>query len=104
MLPKNRITTHPGEILQKEFLDPLGISQSDLARHIGLMPYVICELVNGKRGISPRMALLLSRALGTSEEFWTGLQADYEMTHLLQTREGRRAQSVQRMVQSAATP
>jgi len=53
MLPKKRITTHPGEILQTEFLDPLGITQSDLARHIGLMPYVICELVNGKRGVSP---------------------------------------------------
>ena len=102
MLPKKRVTTHPGEILQKDFLEPLGITQSDLARHIGLMPYVICELVNGKRGISPRMAVLLSRALGTSAEFWTGLQTDYEMTELLQTEEGKRAQRVTRMTQSTA--
>ena len=102
MLPKNRITTHPGEILQKEFLEPLGITQSDLARHIGLMPYVICELVNGKRSVSPRMAVLLSRALGTSAEFWTGLQTDYEMTALFQTPAGKRAQRVPRMTQSAS--
>ena len=94
MLPKKRITTHPGEVLQAEFLDPLGISQSDLARHVGVMPYVICELANGRRGVSPRMAVMLSRALGTSTEFWMGLQADYDMTKLLHSRAGKRVKDI----------
>ncbi len=94
MLPKKRITVHPGEVLQEEFLVPLGITQSALARHIGVMPYVVCELTNGRRGISARMAVLLSRALGTTPEFWTGLQADHDMTKLMNTREGKRAQGI----------
>ncbi len=94
MLPKKRITTHPGEVLQTEFLEPLGISQSALARHIGVMPYVVCELANGRRGISPRMALMLSRALGTSAEFWMGLQADYDLSKAMQTRDGKSVEKI----------
>ena len=94
MLPRKRVTTGPGEILRTEFLDPLAISQSALAQHLGLRPHVICDLVNGKRRVTPRLAILLSRALGTSVEFWTGLQADHDITRLMQTREGKRAQSI----------
>jgi addiction module HigA family antidote len=99
MLPKKRVTTHPGEVLQAEFLEPLGISQSDLARHIGVTPHVICELANGRRSISPRMAVMLSRALGTSAEFWMGLQADHDLSKLMQTRDGRRVQDIPPMIQ-----
>jgi len=94
MLPKKRITTHPGEILREEFLSPLGISQSALARHVGVNPFVINELVRGRRGVSARTAVMLSRALGTTPEFWMGLQADFEMSTLLQTSEGKRAQRI----------
>jgi addiction module HigA family antidote len=100
MLPKKRVTTHPGEVLQTEFLEPLGISQSELARHIGVMPYVICELVNGKRGMSPRMGAMLSRALGVSSEFWMGLQADYDLSKLMQTPDGTRLQKIPSMIHS----
>ena len=100
MLPKKRVTTHPGEVLQVEFLEPLGISQSELARHIGVMPYVVCELVNGKRGVSPRMAFMLSRALGVSPEFWMGLQADHDLSKLMQTRDGRRVRDIPSMIRS----
>jgi addiction module HigA family antidote len=99
MLPKKRVTTHPGEVLQVEFLEPLGISQSELARHIGVMPYVVCELVRGKRGVSPRMAFMLSRALGTSPEFWIGLQTDHDLSKLMQTRAGKRVRDISPMVQ-----
>lgn len=94
MLPKRRISTHPGEILRTEFLDPLGISQSVLARHIGVSPHVVCELVHGRRNLSPRMALMLSQALGASVEFWTGLQTDYDVTKLMQTKEGERLATI----------
>jgi len=100
MLPKNRITTHPGEVLQTEFLGPLDVSQSELARHIGVMPGVINELVHGKRGVSPRLAVMLSQALGTSPEFWMGLQADHDVSKLMQRRDKSRVREIPLMTQS----
>lgn len=70
---------HPGEILLEEFLTPMGISQNALARAISVPPRRINEIVLGKRGITADTALRLSRALGTSEAFWMGLQADYDL-------------------------
>ena len=80
MLPKSRSSTHPGEFLREEFLLPLGISQSALARHIDVNPRVINEICREKRGISVRMAQLLEGALGMSAEFWMNAQAAYELT------------------------
>jgi addiction module HigA family antidote len=70
---------HPGEILLEEFLNPMGISQNALARAISVPPRRINEIVLGKRGITADTALRLSRAFGTSEGFWMGLQADYDL-------------------------
>lgn len=70
---------HPGEILLEEFLIPLSISQNALARDINVPPRRINEIVHGKRAISADTDLRLSRALGTSEGFWLGLQADYDL-------------------------
>lgn len=70
---------HPGEVLLEEFLEPLGISQNALARATGVPPRRINEIVLGKRGITADTAVRLAAALGTSERFWLGLQADYEL-------------------------
>ena len=70
---------HPGEILLKEFLEPMGISQSALARATGVPPRRINEVVLGKRGISADTAIRLARAFGVSERVWLGLQADYDL-------------------------
>lgn len=70
---------HPGEILLEEFLVPMGISQNALARAISVPPRRINEIVLGKRGITADTALRLARAFGTSEGFWMGLQADYDL-------------------------
>jgi len=70
---------HPGEILLEEFLIPMGVSQNALARAVGVPPRRINEIVLGKRGITADTALRLSRAFGTSEGFWMGLQADYDL-------------------------
>lgn len=67
---------HPGEVLLEEFLTPLGISQNALARAAGVPPRRINEIVLGKRGVSADTAVRLAAALGTSERFWLGLQAD----------------------------
>lgn len=70
---------HPGEILLAEFLEPLGISQNALARAADVSPRRINEIVLGKRGITADTAVRLAAALGTSERFWLGLQADYDL-------------------------
>ena len=70
---------HPGEVLLEEFLTPMGISQNRLARAMDVPPRRINEIVNGKRAITADTALRLALALGTSEQFWMGLQADYDL-------------------------
>ena len=70
---------HPGEILLEEFLQPMAVSQNRLARAMGVPPRRINEIVHGKRAISADTALRLAQALGTSEQFWMGLQADYDL-------------------------
>lgn len=82
MLPTNRITTHPGEILLLEFLEPMGVSQSKFARHLGVSIQRVNELVKGKRGVTPETAWLLSASLGTTPEFWMNLQVNYELSSL----------------------
>lgn len=70
---------HPGEILLEEFLNPMDISQNKLARDIDVSPRRINEIVHGNRAITADTDLRLSKALGTSEGFWLGLQADYDL-------------------------
>ena len=67
------------EILLEEFLNPMDISQNRLARAMYVPPRRINEIVHGKRAITAGTALRLARALGTSEQFWMGLQADYDL-------------------------
>lgn len=70
---------HPGEILLEEFLIPMELSQNRLARDIGVPPRRINEIVHGKRAVSADTTLRLARYFGTSEAFWMGLQADYDL-------------------------
>ena len=70
---------HPGEVLNEEFLIPMGISQNALARAMAVPPRRINEIVLGKRGVTADTAVRLAAALGTSERFWLGLQADYDL-------------------------
>lgn len=79
MLPKNRVPTHPGEVLLKEFLEPLGVTQVQFAAHIGVSVQRVNELVRGKRGVSSETAWLLAGALGTTPEFWTNLQTAHDL-------------------------
>ena len=70
---------HPGEILQEEFLGPMGLSQNALARGIGVPPRRINEIVHGSRRITADTALRLARFFDMSPEFWLGLQMDFEL-------------------------
>jgi addiction module HigA family antidote len=79
LLPENRIPTHPGEVLQEEFLIPMGISQVALAKHLGIPVQRVNEIVRGKRGVTPDTAWLFSQAFGTTPEFWMNLQTAYDL-------------------------
>ncbi len=79
MVPRNRVPTHPGEILLEEFLSPVGITQVQLAEHVGVPVQRVNEIVRGKRGITPETAWLLGQALGTTPQFWLNLQSNYEL-------------------------
>lgn len=70
---------HPGEVLLEEFLAPMGISQNGLARELGVPPRRVNEIVHGQRAVTADTALRLARYFGTSEGFWMGLQADYDL-------------------------
>jgi antitoxin HigA-1 len=80
MLPSDRITTHPGQVLLNEFLEPLRLTQAKLARALGIPQNRVNELVRGKRGITPETALLLSDYFGNSGEFWMNLQTAHDLT------------------------
>jgi len=79
MIPKSRIPTHPGEILAEEFLRPLGVTQVELASHIGVPVQRVNEIVRGKRGVTPSTAWLLAEAFETTPQFWLNLQAGYDL-------------------------
>ncbi len=70
---------HPGEILSEDFLKPMDLSQSALARAIRIAPRRINEIVLGKRAVTADTDLRLARYFGLSEGFFTGLQTDYEL-------------------------
>ena len=74
MLPKNRKPTHPGEVLLEEFLKPMGMTQLELARRMGVPIQRVNTIINGKRDMTAETAILLSRVLKTSSEFWMTLQ------------------------------
>ena len=70
---------HPGEILQEDFMKPMGVSINALAREIAVPPNRVSDIVNGKRSITADTALRLGKYFGVSPELWLGLQVDYDL-------------------------
>ena len=70
---------HPGETIREDILKPLDMSVNQLAKALNVDAARLNEIVRGRRGITADTALRLSRYLGTSAEFWLGLQADYDL-------------------------
>ena len=88
---------HPGEILEKEVLDPMGLTQNRLALALGVPARRINEIVLGKRGITADTALRLARYFNMSPQFWLGLQMDYELDLAEDILEGRLKKEVKPM-------
>lgn len=85
MIPKNRPPTPPGEILRLEFLEPMGLTQGQLAERMGVPIQRVNLIVNDRRAITAETAIMLSRALGTSPEFWMNLQMQRDLWLAQQT-------------------
>lgn len=81
-IPKYRCPTHPGEMLYEEFLQPMGITQQQLADSIHVPYQRVNELVNQKRGVTPSTALRLAKFFGNSPDFWLNLQMRWELYHV----------------------
>jgi addiction module HigA family antidote len=86
-IPKYRPPTHPGEILLKDFLEPMEITQRQLADALHVPYQRINELVNQKRGITPSTAIRLSKFFGNSSQFWLNLQQNWELYHVMKEEE-----------------
>lgn len=74
---------HPGEMLLEEFLLPLGLTQVEAARQLGISTNRLNELVLGKRGVTADTALRLARRFGTTPQIWMHLQADWDLQDAL---------------------
>ena len=70
---------HPGRIIKQECLEPLELSITRAADILGVTRLTLSNVVNGKNGVSPEMAIRLSKAFGSSPEVWLGLQMDYDL-------------------------
>ena len=78
-VPLNRQPTHPGEMLREEFLEPLNLTQKQLADSIQVPYQRINEIVSGKRGVTPSTALRLAKYFGMSPDFWLNLQIKFDL-------------------------
>jgi addiction module HigA family antidote len=79
MLPTHRTPTHPGEILLKEFLEPMKVPQIVAAKKMQISMNRLNEIVHGKRGVTADTAIRLSVFLKTSPDFWLNLQNAYDL-------------------------
>ena len=92
---------HPGEILQEEFLKPIGISQYRLAKDISVPPRRINEIVHGKRSVTADTALRLGRFFNMSPQFWLNLQTRYDLEVTEDQLENRLDNEVHALAQNA---
>ena len=99
-LPKNRAPTHPGAMIV-DFLEDLGITQTDLADAIGVSRVRLNELIHGKRSMTPSTALRLERTLGKPAYWWLGLQQDHDLWHALRDPEMKEIRSLKRLLKTA---
>ncbi len=87
---------HPGEVLREEFMKPLKLSASAVAKGLGVTPAAVNLLIRGRRGVSAELALRLARYIGTTAEFWVGLQGQYDLDLAQDKAEERIAREVRR--------
>lgn len=98
-VPTNRQPTHPGEMLRKEFLEPMNLTQKELADSIQVSYQRVNEIVSGKRGVTPGTALRLAKYFGVSPDFWLNLQMKFDL-YLAQQKEKETLARIKQIKQS----
>ena len=88
MIPKNRKPTSPGEILKFEYLEPLKMTQQQLADALGITRVRVNEIITGKRSVTPDTSYRLAKFFNTTPEFWMNLQMNTDMWETLQKHSG----------------
>jgi addiction module HigA family antidote len=83
-VPTHRAPTHPGEMLLEEFLNPMGLTQRELADSINVPYQRINEVINERRGMTPKTALRLAKFFNISADFWMSLQLRYDLYYAQQ--------------------
>jgi len=101
-IPTNRAPTHPGEMLLAEFLEPMGLTQRDLADAIHVPYQRVNEIVNGKRGITPSTALRLGKFFGMTADFWMNVQLRWDLFYAQQSEQDT-LQAIRRYVHTSAS-
>ena len=96
-IPTHRAPTHPGEMLRAEFLEPLALTQRELAKRLGVSYPRVNELVQGHRGITPDTALRLERLLGMDAQFWLNLQLTWDLYHAKNSPAAKKIARIQRL-------
>ena len=84
MIMKN--PPHPGGVVLRQCIEPSGLTITDAAAALGVTRNTLSELVNGKRGVSPEMAVRISKVFGGTEEGWLGQQAQYDLAQVRRDR------------------
>lgn len=92
---------HPGEHVRHDCLEPLGLSVTAAAQKLGVTRQALNNLVNGSSGVSPEMAIRLSKAFGGSPEVWLGMQMQYDLAQALAKAD---TITVERLARPATTP
>ena len=100
LVPTDRAPTHPGEMLTEEFLKPLGLSQLEAAKRLGVSYPRLNQIVKGRRGVTPDTALRLERLFGMDAQFWLNLQLAWDLYHAMHSPE---AAAIRREVRPLAT-
>jgi antitoxin HigA-1 len=96
-LPTNGPPTHPGVMLQEEFLTPLAMTQTELAKKLGVSYPRVNELIHGKRSVTPDTALRLEQLFGMEAQFWLNLQLAWDLYHVLHSPAAREIRKIKRL-------
>lgn len=97
---RTRPPTHPGAIIKHDHMEPMGLTVTGLATRLGISRKHLSKIINERAGVTPDVALRLSRAFATTPELWLNLQKSYDLWHAAQTPSG--WQDVQTIVETTA--
>lgn len=96
--PKNRRPIAPGEILREDFIEPLGMPQGRLAEALGIDRTSLNEVVNGRRAVTPAMALRFAHAFGTTPQYWLNAQQAVDLYDALHSSVAKEIEALQVLV------